>query len=169
MQNVPQNLHRIQGVNHLNKVLDYASLVEDEGRATVHLTPEDWHVVMDTLFHMKTPKEELPDAISNTLELAERCNLDLETETFHMPNFPLPENESTPESYLEHLVWTGVEERYETVDETIKKRVRHELDTINKMGFPGYFLIVKDFINFAKENGIPVAHPGHVDLRNAAV
>ncbi len=64
MQNVPQNLHRIQGVNHLNKVLDYAPLVEDEGRATVHLTPEDWHVVMDTLFHMKTPKEELPDAIS---------------------------------------------------------------------------------------------------------
>ncbi len=64
MQNVPENLHRIQGINHLNKVLDYAPFVEEEGRATVHLSPEDWHVVLDTLFHMQTPKEELPDAIS---------------------------------------------------------------------------------------------------------
>jgi len=63
MQNVPQNLHRIQGVNHLNRVLSYAPFVAEEGRATVHLTPEDWHVVYDTLFHMDTPREELPDEI----------------------------------------------------------------------------------------------------------
>ena len=63
MQNVPQNLHRIQGINHLNRVLDYAPFVEDEGNATVHLTSEDWHVVFDTLFQMDTPAEELPEAI----------------------------------------------------------------------------------------------------------
>ena len=63
MQNVPQNLHRIQGVNHLNRVLAYAPLVAESGRATVHLTPEDWHVVFDTLFHMDTPREALPDEI----------------------------------------------------------------------------------------------------------
>ncbi len=63
MQNVPPDLHRSQGVNHLNKVLDYAPLVEAEGRAIVHLTAEDWHVVADTLFHMDTPREFLPEAI----------------------------------------------------------------------------------------------------------
>ena len=63
MQNVPENLHRIQGVNHLNRVLDYAPMVEEKGHATVHLTVEDWHVVYDTLFHMDTPKEALPEEI----------------------------------------------------------------------------------------------------------
>lgn len=63
MQNVPQNLHLAQGVNHLNRVLNYAQLVAEEGRAIVYLTPEDWHVVLDTLFHMETPKEALPDEI----------------------------------------------------------------------------------------------------------
>ncbi|MCH8304417.1 MAG: DNA polymerase III subunit alpha [Candidatus Marinimicrobia bacterium] len=125
-------------------------------------------------FYFKDPDEmaalfkELPEAISNTSELAERCDLNLEMETFHMPNFPLPENESTPESYLENLVWKGVEKRYEIVDETIKKRVRHEIDTINKMGFPGYFLIVNDFINYAKENGIPVG-PGRGSAAGSVV
>ncbi len=63
MQNVPQNLHLAQGVNHLNRVLSYAPLVAEEGRAIVYLTPEDWHVVLDTLFHMETPKEALPDEV----------------------------------------------------------------------------------------------------------
>ena len=73
MQNVPPDLHRNQGVNHLNKVLDYAPFVEEEGNATVHLTAEDWHVVADTLFHMETPKEFLPDAIiSYSLKNANR-------------------------------------------------------------------------------------------------
>lgn len=59
------NLHQKQGINHLNKVLNYAPFVAEEGRATVHLTPEDWHVVADTLFQMETPKELLPDAIES--------------------------------------------------------------------------------------------------------
>lgn len=63
MQNVPQNLHRIQGVNHLNRVLSYAPFVEEEGHSTVHLTPEDWQVVYDTLFQMDTSVAELPDEI----------------------------------------------------------------------------------------------------------
>ena len=57
------NLHQKQGINHLNKVLNYAPFVAEDGRATVHLTVEDWHVVADTLFKMNTPKEMLPDAI----------------------------------------------------------------------------------------------------------
>lgn len=61
--NIPPNLHRQQGVNHMNKVLGYAPMVAEEGRAEVFLTAEDWHVVADTLFHMDTPREELPEAI----------------------------------------------------------------------------------------------------------
>ncbi len=57
------NLHQKQGINHLNKVLSYAPFVAEAGKATVHLTAEDWHVVADTLFAMDTPREMLPAAI----------------------------------------------------------------------------------------------------------
>ena len=57
------NLHQKQGINHLTKVLNYAPFVAEDGKATVHLTVEDWHVVADTLFKMNTPKEMLPAAI----------------------------------------------------------------------------------------------------------
>lgn len=63
MENIPPDLHRTQGINHLNRVLSYAQFVVQDGVATVHLTAEDWHVVADTLFHMNTPKELLPEAI----------------------------------------------------------------------------------------------------------
>ena len=59
------NLHQQQGINHLNKVLQYAPFVAEDGRAEVHLTPEDWQVVADTLFMMNTPDELLPDAIKS--------------------------------------------------------------------------------------------------------
>ncbi len=57
------NLHQQQAINHLNKVLSYAPFVAEDGKATVHLTVEDWHVVADALFHMDTPREMLPEAI----------------------------------------------------------------------------------------------------------
>lgn len=57
------NLHQKQGINHLNRVLSYADMVEEDGAAQVHLTREDWYVVADTLFTMQTPKEMLPEAI----------------------------------------------------------------------------------------------------------
>lgn len=57
------NLHQKQGLNHLAKVLNYAPFVAQDGRAAVHLTTEDWHVLVDTLFHMNTPRELLPEAV----------------------------------------------------------------------------------------------------------
>ncbi len=59
------NLHQKQGINHIMRVLSYAQFVKEDGKATVHLTSEDWHVVADTLFHMETPKEMLPDVLSD--------------------------------------------------------------------------------------------------------
>jgi hypothetical protein len=78
--NIDPNLHQKQGVNHLNKVLGFAPMVEEEGKATVHLTAEDWHVVADTLFHMNTALEILPKAILGSKLLAESQQIELQTE-----------------------------------------------------------------------------------------
>lgn len=78
-QNVPQNLHQQQGVNHLNRVLSYASLVAEDGKATVYLTAEDWHVVADTLFHMESPADVLPDAIESYRRKDETQAIELTT------------------------------------------------------------------------------------------
>ncbi len=63
MESYPPNLHQAQGINHLNRVLGYAPFVVEDGVAVVHLTPEDWGVVSDTLFRMETPREMLPESI----------------------------------------------------------------------------------------------------------
>ncbi len=67
-------------MNHLNRVLNYYPFVAEDGRATVHLTPEDWHVVADTLFAMDTPRELLPDAIKEYRLAGENAIIELETE-----------------------------------------------------------------------------------------
>ena len=73
------NLHQKQGINHMNKILAYAPMVEQEGKAVVHLTPEDWHVVADTLFNMNTPGEMLPEAIDSFSLANENRTIRLET------------------------------------------------------------------------------------------
>ena len=72
-------LHQKQGVNHLNRVLSYAPMVAEDGRATVHLTFEDWHVLADTLFQMETPRELLPDAIQEYRLIDENRAIELKT------------------------------------------------------------------------------------------
>ena len=76
------NLHQKQGINHLNKVLNYAPFVAEEGKATVHLTVEDWHVVADTLFKMETPKEMLPDAIKEYRLTQQNRAIELTTDDY---------------------------------------------------------------------------------------
>lgn len=76
------NLHQKQAVNHLNKVLNYAPIVAEEDRATVYLTPEDWHVVADALFRMDTPQEMLPDAIQNYRLTNENRTIELKTDEY---------------------------------------------------------------------------------------
>lgn len=80
MRTIDPNLHQIQGINHLNKVLGYAPMVAEDGRAEVHLTPEDSHVVADTMFHMETPREMLPDAILEYELKTETQSIELKTE-----------------------------------------------------------------------------------------
>jgi len=79
MESYPPNLHQAQGINHLNRVLGYAPFVEENGVAVVHLTPEDWGVVSDTLFRMDTPRDMLPAAILEFALTNENRTIELKT------------------------------------------------------------------------------------------
>ena len=115
---------------------------------------------------------DVPSAIANTLEIARRCSLTLVLGKPQLPDFPIPEVDGktmTPEEYFRHVSHEGLRERLaqlypsrdarERVTPRYVERLEFEINTILKMGFPGYFLIVGDFINWAKLNGCPVG-PG---------
>ena len=104
-----------------------------------------------------------PGAVERTLEIADRCNVEIEFGKYHFPTFT-PPKEISLDDYLDELAHQGLEERLEGVTdpETRKsyaERLEYELDVIKRMQFPGYFLVVADFINYAKRSGIPVG-PG---------
>ena len=116
-------------------------------------------------FYLKSPEEmkslfaDTPEAIANTLELAEKCKLEIELPGPQLPHYEIPKEFGSLEEYLESLTMEGLAQRYSPVTEEIYQRARKELDIINSMGFPGYFLIVWDFIDYAKKQDIPVG-PG---------
>ncbi|WP_431280445.1 DNA polymerase III subunit alpha [Leifsonia poae] len=100
-----------------------------------------------------------PEACDNTLAIAERCDVKFDTSANYMPRFPVPEEE-TEQSWFIKEVEAGLAERYpEGVTEEVRKRADYEIGVISQMGFPGYFLVVADFINWSKRNGIRVG-PG---------
>ncbi|HUI30929.1 MAG TPA: DNA polymerase III subunit alpha [Candidatus Acidoferrales bacterium] len=102
-----------------------------------------------------------PGAIENTLEVADKCDLKLELKKDLMPRFPIPADAgvSSPEDYFEKLAYDGLTKRYGEISPDIRKRFDHEIVVIKKMGFAGYFLVVQDFINSAREMGVRVG-PG---------
>ena len=97
-------------------------------------------------------------ACDNTHKIAERCHVDIEFGKYKLPEFPVPEGYDAW-SYLNKLTWDGLARRYEHPDDTLKERLEYELSTIKNMGFVDYFLIVWDFIHYAKSQGIAVG-PG---------
>jgi DNA polymerase-3 subunit alpha len=101
---------------------------------------------------------DMEEALDNTLEIAQKCNVEIQFKMPLIPNY-VPDNGMTPEAYLRQLAEEGIKKRYETVTEEIKKRLNYELSVINSMGFNEYYLIVWDFINYAKSVNIPVG-PG---------
>jgi len=146
----------------------------------MHYTKQEW---------LKTPEEmaeifsDIPEALENTQEIVDKVEIyDIDSKPI-MPKFPIPEEFGTEEqygsrlkleaAYLEHLTMEGALQRYgkerlET-DEQLKERIRFELDTINNMGFPGYFLIVMDFIRGAREElGVSVG-PGRGSAAGSVV
>ena len=127
-------------------------------------------------FFLKTPEEmaavfgDFPDAMQRTVEIADRCNVDLSDAGPHLPNFQVPESYSL-EGYFEHMVRDGFEirlARWQTLAaqgqlrhsiEEYRARLQYEIDVIKRMEYPGYFMIVWDFIRYAREQNIPVG-PG---------
>lgn len=103
--------------------------------------------------------EDFPEAIGNTIRIAEACNLEIELGKPHLPHFPIPAPHKDPDIYLRHLAEEGVNWRYKKVTEEVKKRLDYELSIISQMGYAGYFLIVKDFIDYARSVDVPVG-PG---------
>lgn len=127
-------------------------------------------------FYVKSPEEmqalfaDVPEAIANTVSVAERCNLTFEFGKFYLPKFEVKNPEESLEDYLERKAIEGLDKllptimKYQKEDEAAvrekyHKRLRSELEIIKKMGFAGYFLIVSDFIKHAKHTGVPVG-PG---------
>jgi DNA polymerase III subunit alpha len=116
-------------------------------------------------FYLKTGEEmaalfgDTPEALSNTRVIAESCNLEIDLPGPRFPDYQIPEEFDSPDSYLRHLAREGLDHRYSEVTPELEERLTYELDTIISMGFTGYFLIVWDFIAFARSQGIPVG-PG---------
>ncbi len=113
----------------------------------------------------------IPEAIENTVRIAERCNVDIEFGTLHLPEFDIPGGK-TAEEYLFELCMDGYRFRYpgEPEDESgaVYRRMMYELDTIKSMGYVDYFLIVRDFIKYARDHGIPVG-PGRGSAAGSVV
>ena len=104
-------------------------------------------------------KDYPPEAISNTLEIANRCKLELDYGESVMPKYEVPEGH-TNDSYLKELCYNGLREKYGELSEEIQQRLDYELDIINKTGYPGYFLIVWDYVKYAHKQGYPLSARG---------
>jgi len=115
-------------------------------------------------FYFKSPDEiaslfpDNPELLQNTLAIAQRCNLELSFDEKHIPKFVAPDGKSNRE-YLQELCIEGMKKKFPVTDETITDRLNYELGVIDRMGFNGYYLIVADFVRYARENNIPVG-PG---------
>jgi DNA polymerase III subunit alpha len=128
--------------------------VNDPGRMKMSTD----QLYLRTEAEMRELFREFPGAVDVTAEIASRCGIEMDFKARHLPKFPIPDG-STPTQYMRRLCEEGLKRRFPVITDAIRQRLDFEIDTIDKMGFPGYFLIVWDFIHFAKTHGIPVG-PG---------
>ena len=115
-------------------------------------------------FYLKSPEEMenlfsyIPEALENTVKIAERCHVDFDFNSRHLPSYAVPNGRDAYE-YLRELCFSGLKKRYKEYDKSLEERLEYELNVIKTMGFVDYFLIVWDFIHYARSNGIMVG-PG---------
>jgi DNA polymerase-3 subunit alpha len=185
LQHLPQ-LEKQKIVNDGLKKISKKTGIPLVATADVHYVNEDDGMVQDILMclqtgkkitdtnrlsmaefklHLRSPEEmyeffkDTPEALENTQKIAQMCNVEIQFDEHQLPNYKVPEG-FTPQTYLEKLCQKGLVERYgKKITKEHKVRLEYELGVIEKMGFAGYFLIVQDFVNWAKENGIIVG-PG---------
>ena len=178
---IPEQRAVNQGIMRLSRELNLPLVVTNDAH---YLRRED-SVIQDVLLCIQTGKtvddpkrmkfqtdefylkseEELrqlfpncPEAFENTAKIAQRCNLDFEFHKYHLPSFPVPEG-YTNEEFFRKLCEDGFSQRYENPPAEYRERLEYEIGVISRMGYVNYYLIVWDFIRYAKESGIPVG-PG---------
>ena len=115
-------------------------------------------------FYVKSADEmykifkDVPQSLENTVKIAEQCDVTIPLGKYHLPTYPL-EKKISADNYLKELCIKGMNAKYENISDAIENRLSYELEIIKKMGYAGYFLITQDFVNYAKNNNIPVG-PG---------
>jgi len=129
--------------------------IEDEDRMSFSSS----ELYLKSEAEMKKLFPEIPEAFENTVKIADMCNVELNFGEYHLPEFTLPDAGLTSAGYLKSLCMEGLKERYKENYTLHTERLEYELETIDKMGFTDYFLIVRDFIAYAREKKIPVG-PG---------
>ena len=126
---------------------------------------QEW---MKTTAEMNTIFSDIPEALRNTLEIADKVEYYSIDNDPLMPNFPIPEGFADADEYLRYLTYKGAEKKYPEPTDEITERLDFELETVKRMGYPGYFLIVQDFIAAAREMGVSVG-PGRGSAAGSAV
>ena len=138
------------------------------------LADEDRMRYIGGQYYVKSEEEMLslfshvPEALENTQKIADRCNVSIEFHNTKLPHYEIPDGFDSSWDYLNHLAFTGLAERYPKDDGTLKERLEFELSVIRNMGFVDYFLIVWDYINYAKSHDIPVG-PGRGSAAGAVL
>ncbi|MCI6362270.1 DNA polymerase III subunit alpha [Intestinimonas butyriciproducens] len=138
--------------------------VDDPGR--MKFETEEFYVKSEA--EMRALFPQCPEAIENTQRVADLCNVEFEFGTYHLPEFKLPEGYTDRDAYFERLCLDGFKRRYPKEPPEYLQQLRYEMDMIRKMGFVDYFLIVSDFIGYAKRSGIPVG-PGRGSAAGSVV
>ena len=128
--------------------------VDDENR--MKFQTEEFYLKSEDEMRQLFPN--CDEAFENTAKIAERCNVEFKFNEYHLPAFPVPDG-YTNEKYFRKLCYEGFQERYENPPDSYLERLEYEIEVISRMGYVNYYLIVWDFINYAKKSGIPVG-PG---------
>jgi len=124
-------------------------------------------------FYLKTAEEMrelfsyIPEALENTIKIADSCNVEFDFNARYLPEYQVPPG-YTQDEYLEKLCYEGLKERYPDASPEVRERLNYELEVIKRMGYSSYFLIVWDFINYARRNGIMVG-PGRGSAAGSVV
>ena len=139
-------------------------LMADKNRLTMIGSPTFY---LRSSEEMEALFKDIPQALENTQKIKEECNLEIEVGKWHLPIFNVPGG-FTPDTYLKELVETGLKKRYPKITDEIRKRVDYELSVIINKGYSPYFLIVQDFVNWAKQQGIRVG-PGRGSVAGSVV
>ncbi len=153
-----------------NEAQDILMLINTGAKADdpERMSMKDCDLSMKSGEAMAEEFKDVPEAIENTVKIAEKCNFDFEFDNIKLPHFPLPEGK-TADDYLKELTLAGLEGKCEDYDrEKVIKRINYELGVIEKTGFASYFLIVQDLVNWAKGNKIVVG-PGRGSVGGSLV